>query len=377
MLRRHIAIWVLLAGAAVARAGQTATFDELSKSAEAALQSNPQKAISLYRQALELKPGWAEGWFYLAASEYQTREYAECRKDFDRAAELAPENGTVFAFRGLCEAELRDPGKALSDINKGEALGVGDNQQFISTIRNRAAGIEIRAGNFAAAIDQLLPLAAMGDDSKITIEDFGASALGISRTPDEIEGTRLPLIELAGRAAWIYSSQRSEEAGPFFKQLATKYPNEAGVHYLNGIYLMARDQDAALAEFRRELQINRLNVMAHLQIAALELKNGHANAATVAAKEAARLQPANPLCHVALGRAYLGETQTVKAVAELEEAVKLGPGLAQARFHLERAYRKAGRNTDAEREKEAFLRLKRAQNPLTAPGGDGPSEQVR
>ena len=42
-------------------------FDDLSRRAQAALDSHPEEAIQLYRQALGIRPDWPEGWLYTRA----------------------------------------------------------------------------------------------------------------------------------------------------------------------------------------------------------------------------------------------------------------------------------------------------------------------
>src|ERR1700761_8122521 len=127
-------------------------FEALTRQAAAALASNPAEAAKLYGRAVAIQPSWAEGWFYMAASFYEVKQYGESRKAFQRAAQLAPENGTVGAFLGLSEYELADYAGALADIQKGEKLGLGDNKQFISSIRNHAALIYLRGTDFGAAM---------------------------------------------------------------------------------------------------------------------------------------------------------------------------------------------------------------------------------
>jgi tetratricopeptide (TPR) repeat protein len=79
---------------AVLRLAAQDDFETLSRQAAAALQSNPAEAAKLYRRAVGIKPAWAEGWFYLAASLYGAKQYGESQTAFERAAKLAPDNGT-------------------------------------------------------------------------------------------------------------------------------------------------------------------------------------------------------------------------------------------------------------------------------------------
>ena len=52
-------------------AASPATFEELASQATAAREANNiPKAIDLYRQALQLKPAWTEGWWFLGTLSY-------------------------------------------------------------------------------------------------------------------------------------------------------------------------------------------------------------------------------------------------------------------------------------------------------------------
>lgn len=301
------------------------------------------------------------------------QQYGESQKSFRRAAKLAADNGTVWAFLGLCEYQMGADAQSLADIRKGEELGLGDNKQFRSSIHNHAALIYLREEQFGLAMQQLQPLAAIGDDSGETIEAMGVAALGIAKMPADIPADKKDMVRLAGRAAWAVYAQRGDEARKLLEELVAKYPNEAGVHYLYGIYLVRTDADAALREYRKELQIRPGHVPARLQLAAVEMKAGAPEAAVKLAMEAVKLQPANPYCYVTLGRAYLSMGQVVKAAEVLERAVKLAPDSREPHLYLAQAYRRAGRAAEAEKEQGEFSRLKAVQDPLALLDGNGVS----
>lgn len=359
-----LALFSLLPSIATLSRATTPNFDDLSRRAAAALQSNPDEAVRLYRQALAVRPSWAEGWFNLGGGLYQLKQFSDSRLAFQHAAKLAPQNGGVWAFLGLCDYELRDYPQALLEVRKAEALGLPDDLKFVSAVRNHAALICIRASDFSAAVEQLKPLAMLGDDSPQTVQALGLSTLGISLLPSEIPPDKQPLIELAGRAAWALYAEHANDASALFHQLIAEYPNHAGAHYLYGTYLLDRDPDAAKAEFLKELQISPSHVPARLQIAILEIKAGNAPAARKLAEEATKLQPANPLSHAVLGRSFVYLDQYAKAVPELEMAVRLAPENPQLHFSLAQAYRRVGRTADAQKQTAEFNRLKPPDNPI-------------
>lgn len=346
------------------RSSAQGTFEELKERAAAALASNPAEAAKLYQQAVTIQPSWAEGWFYLAASLYETRQYGESQKAFQHAAKLAPENGTVWGFLGLCEYQMGGYSQALADIRKGEGLGLGDNKKFISSVHNHGALVCLRGGEFGEAMEQLEPLTKIGYESPDTIEEMGVSALGLRMLPAEIPPGKKDMVELAGRAAWAMAAAEPENAGPYLHDLVAKYPNEPGVHYLFGLYWRESDPEKALEEFGKEIEIRREHVPARLQAAILHIKAGKPEAAAALAREAIQIQSRNGYCYMILGRAYLSMGQVEKAIPVLERGAALARESAQPHFFLARAYRKAGRMADAQREADEFSKLKAKQNPV-------------
>ncbi len=345
-------------------------FDDLARRAGAALQQNPQEAANLYRQTVAMRPSWAEGWFYLGASEYQLKHYREAREALDRAGELAPDNGAAWAFLGLAEYELADYPRAMSHILQAEKLGLPDNPQFIAAVRIRGATIAMRASDFTAAIEHLHPLALSGDRSPAVIEAFGIAALTMPCLPGSVPPAKKVLVDIAGRAISAMYSQDWKNADPLFGQLGAEYAKEPGVHYLRGIYFVDRDMPAALKEFAEEVAVSPSHVLARVQIAILHLRMGEPAAALEPAREAVKLAPGNLLAHLALGRALMAQEKLPPAIAEFETAMKLDSSYPHTHFYLALAYRQAGREEDARREQAEFAKLKDAGNP-TAGAGPG------
>ena len=359
---------LLLAGIAAAQA--TDNFDDLTRRAEAALDSNPSEAASLYKQALEQRPAWPEGWFYLGGALYRLNRYPEALGAFHKGLDLAPQNGPAWAFVGLAEYELEHFQSALDAIAKGEQIGLGSNAGFEAAVRQRAAMILIRSSLFDQAMSQLQPLAKHQENSPAVVEAVGLCALAISTEPSKLSESRRKIVDMAGQAMWAATSQRPKDAEEGFQRLLAVYPNEPGVHYAFGLYLMDTDQHAALAEFEKELTSNPSHWPTLLVAAFLKTREGAPEIAMQLAERARKLVPATYhwLCDAEMGRALLAQDQPAKAVPLFEESVKLQPDNAQTHFYLEQAYRRVGRKSDAQREKAEFVRLKSLQDPLALPG---------
>ena len=354
-----------------------ASFEELARRAQEAVDGDPAEAVTLFRQALALRPSWAEGWFYLGGDLYQLNRHQEARDALRKATALAPDKGTAWGVLGLAEYELGEFDQALADMKKGEALGLGGNREFETAVRVDAALVLIRANAFdEAALAQLRPLLVQFQvDSPAVIEALGLCALAIPRLPSELPASKRPAVNLAGKALWANMSKRPTEAASAFRELLEKYPQEPGVHYAYGMYLMDNDQRGALAEFERELEADPAHWPSLLFSAMLELKRGEPEVSIHLIERAAKVAPGRyrSVCHAQLGNALLALGQIEKAIAELETAARLQPGNSQLHFYLQKAYRLAGRQADAAREGAEFLRLKAQEDPLSLPSPAGGS----
>src|SRR5215470_13013433 len=69
-------------------------FEAIAAQASAARESDKvDEAVGLYRQALTLRPTWAEGWWFLATLYYDKDNYPEAAQAFKRTAQLQQKAG--------------------------------------------------------------------------------------------------------------------------------------------------------------------------------------------------------------------------------------------------------------------------------------------
>jgi predicted Zn-dependent protease len=176
-------------------------------------------------------------------------------------------------------------------------------------------------------------------------------------------------VDLAGKAAWAFASQHPDAAAAGYRQLLAQYPNEPGVHYAYGLYLMETDLEAARGEFQKEVQNNPKHWPALLAMASLQMRQGSPEQAIETLNAAMKIVPAKYhwLCHTDLGRANLDANNLAAAIRELENAAGQKPSSANVHFLLAQAYRRAGRKADADREQTAFEKIKAQQDPLGVP----------
>ncbi len=368
--RRAVGPLVLFAAAWLhAQTSTKEQFEDLSGRAQAALDSRPEEAIQLYKQALAIRPDWPEGWLYMGGALYQRGRYAEATDALRKGIGLAPVFANGWALLGLSESQLDDREQALADIRKGEELGLSGNVQFETAVRVRAAQLLILSSAFDEALAQLQPLTKYPGNPPPVEEAMGLCALASPDDITRITPQRRAVVDLAGKAAWAFASQHRDVAAAGYRQLLAQYPNEPGVHYACGLYLMETDIKAALAEFQKEVQNNPKHWPALLVVASIQIRQGAPERAIESVRAAMKAVPTKYrwLCHVDLGRADLDADNVTAAISELEDAVRQMPSSAGAHFFLAEAYRQAGRKADAEKEKAEFEKTKAQQDPLGVP----------
>jgi tetratricopeptide (TPR) repeat protein len=341
-----------------ATAESSGEFDRLAKLANQAREAGRvDEAITVYQQALRLRPTWDEGWFYLGTLYYSVDRYQEALEAFRRLLTRQPRHGPTLAFLGLCEFELRDYERALNDLQMARSLGLGDNRLLISVAHYDLGILLNRFGRYEDAFEVLQRFAREHPEDASVLQAFGLSVLLMPYLPSEIPPDKYDVVLLAGRAAFKTVVGQSEEASRLYEQLVSRYPETPNVHYAYGAFLLDRQPDKALEEFRRELQISPSHIFAKLQIALGYIRQGQYEAGLPWARQAVELAPNSFLAREAMGRALLGTGKVEHAIQQLEEGTRLEPDYPQLHFQLARAYRQVGRNDDAARENAEFSRL--------------------
>jgi tetratricopeptide (TPR) repeat protein len=351
-------------------------FDELESRATAAREADrTQEAMDLYRQALQVRDSWPEGWWYLGTLFYSADRYEEARDAFTRLVTLEPKGAAGFAMLGLCEFQLRQYDVALEHLQAGRALGLSANDQLSQVAWYHLALLLSRSGQPEAALQLLFGLARQQSKSPQILEALGIAGLDLPYLPTDLPPSRRELVLQAGRAEYDLGVRRMAEARKECEKLVADYPNAPNVHYMYGIFLMTENPDAALGEFRRELQVSPAHVKARLQIAFEYLKRNDCKPGLPYAEQAVQLAPLSFVAREALGRILLELGDVQRAVLELETGVKLAPDSPEAAYALSRAYTRAGRKDDAARVRAEFKRLDRMRRALSGGGQSAPETE--
>jgi tetratricopeptide (TPR) repeat protein len=309
-----------------------------------------------------MHPSWTEGQWYLGTAYYEMEKYAEGRNAFRQVVRVQKANGAAWAFKGLCEFQLKNYRAALDDLNRAHGLTVKE-PKLILVSRYHRAILLTRFQQYERALQAYAGFAKEGNVSPEVIEGMGIAVLRMPFLPLELPLEKRDIVLLAGRAS-VLASSSGVEAEQAFEELVRRYGATPNVHYLYGIYLLRDRHEQAVAQFHEELRISPNHASAMIQIAQEVLKQGEVESAMRWATQAARLAPRNFVVRRVLGQVKLQANDIAGAIADLETAVKLEPDSPSVHYTLARAYQRAGRNADAERERATFSRLERMQQEL-------------
>jgi len=262
---------------------------------------------------------------------------------------------------GLCQFQTGEYERAVISLQRGRGLGVTDNSELASVTRYHAALLYIRFEQFEVAFDILTEFMRVGNYSPKVVEAFGLALMRMPFLPKEIPPDKREQILIAGQAGYNMAARQLDQARTAFDMLLERYSQEPNVHYAFGVYLLTQDADAALKEFRRELEISPNHFPAMVQMAFEYLKRDQYNDALPLAEKAVQIAPKMFPARNVLGRVLLELGQVDRAVKELEEGVRIAPSSPEMHFALSRAYSRAGRKEDANRERELFKKLQDQQ----------------
>jgi tetratricopeptide (TPR) repeat protein len=329
-----------------------------AQAAEAREQNRSSDAIRLYRQALELQPAWAEGWWYLGTLLYDQNSYAPARDALAKLVQLEPKSPSpAWALLGLSEFETKDYAAALRHLDQSFVNEARDNP-FARATRYHAALLLTKSGQFEVALKRLAEISAPDTETPDLVRAIGVAALRVPVFATEIPEEQYDFTDAVGHALFDRNVRREREAEARFQALLTQYPRRPQLHYLHGESLLSSDPQAAIGEFQKELELTPRHVPALLQIAFEFLKEGEPAKALPYAKQASAIEPAFFAAHAAAGQALVELNDLPGGIGELEKARTLAPNSPETHMKLASAYAQAGREQDAKREREIFARLR-------------------
>lgn len=298
-------------------------FADLQRAAAAeANAGNNAEAISDLRRALEMQPGWKEGWWNLGTLLYQTNQYNEAAQAFRKVVEFVPGMGTAWALLGLCEFEIKDYAAASSHLKKAKSLGFGDDSEIVRVSSYHLALLLIRAGDFEHSMDLLNSAFSQGALTPQVKLAFGLALLRVPLLPDELDPSKDALVRAAGDLA-----PSGADAATLFPKFIQNYPATPYVHYTYGVrFKEAGRLNQALVQQREEAKLSPQSALPWIEISALQLTLQNQDEALSAAEKAVALEPGMPAAHRALANALQAQGKSTRAKKEQERLQSLVQG---------------------------------------------------
>jgi len=369
--RLFVLAFVLAATIPVLCPATQKSFDEVALGAEAARTADRlQDALRLYRQGVELRPSWQDGWWWLGSLYYEQDRFPEAQAALARFVLAAPKPGPAYAFLALSEYETHDYARSLEHFEKWSLAGSPGTDELLDVASFHWALLLTREGRFVHALYLFAAKAQKRGYSPALAEAMGLASLRMASLPEEYPPERREMVWLAGHAA-LYAAAQSHDfdrADEFARRLLLHYGNQPNVHYFRGtLFDFRKMHESAKREYQEELQISPEHAPAMVELARLYLAEHNFDEAASWATRAAGITPEDPVAHYSLGRALLEMGQVQRAALELESAVRRAPDSAPIRFQLATAYRRLGRNKEAEREFAVFADLKKKPEVLISP----------
>ena len=348
-----------------APAAAPAAFDRVSAAAtKARTQNRTEDAIGLYRQAVKLRPSWAEGWWFLGELLYDQNKYPEARDSLRRLIDLDHTTGPGFALLGLCEFETKEYDKALNHIYQARRLGLGDEPQIRRVVLFHEMLLLTRLKQYESALQVLVNVVKDGGAGPAVIEAAGLAGLPRPIFPEDVPEDDKDLIERTGRAVCAMAARDITAAQTYFAELLAAYPETPNVHYLYGSFLSAADKDGGLREYQKELELNPKHTEALATIALEYEARGDLDTAITYARRAVEADTQFFGAHAVLGKLLSNAGEVEQGIKELEIARQQASDSPQVHFSLATAYAMAGRKAEAAHEREEFARLKKLTDEI-------------
>jgi tetratricopeptide (TPR) repeat protein len=340
------------------RSEVSSSFTRVSQAAVRARDEGRQDdAVRLYKQALTLHPEWKEGMWSLSTLLYDKTQYADARDVLRRFVALDPGPGLGWALLGMSEFQTRDYSRSLDHLQRAMAQGMGGQKEVAQSVFYFVAALLNRFERYDESMSLLIEMVKSGQAAGPLTEPVGLAALRLPLLPSEIPADRKPMIRMAGQAALALEAQHRDVAEKLFTEMIADYPNEAGVHFLYGAFLLDVRPEDGIRELKKELEVSPSNVSARLRLAEEYVKEQQLELALPLAQEAVRLDPKRGPAHMILGEVLVAKGDAASGIRELETARDEAPQTVRIRWDLLRAYTSAGRSDDAKREKEEIEEL--------------------
>ena len=333
---------------------------ELAAEAQSALSKGDYGgAITSLERLAKLQPGMAEVHANLAVAYYSVGRYGDAVKQGREALTLKPSLVHAHFFLGASLAEGGQCKDALPYLEKDYTRAT--EPQLKRVLGTDAVRCNMVLNRPDSAVDFI----------RLLSRDFSADpeVLYLSSQLYSELSTRASqrlLITAPGspqahqlNAEVLEMQEKPNEAEEEYRKVLALNPRAPGIHYRVGRLLLAGPRgpttvDDARREFEGELTIDPSNAAAEYELGEMARQARQWDLAIEHFARAAQLEPEFTESFIGLGKSLVSAGRAQEAVAPLENAVKLEPQNPNAHYQLSFAYRRLGREQQAQAELAAY-----------------------
>jgi tetratricopeptide (TPR) repeat protein len=305
-----------------------------------------------------------------AMSEFRAGNYASAAALFAKSETASPGTTDALLFAAKAFVHLNRFAEAETTL-RSYLVGHADSAEslyllgYVLNRQNRPAD-SLEVYTKAAALKPPL-----GDDLKIVglnyvlLDDYKDAIKWLEKAV-EFDPKNHEAWYFLGRA--YYTRSRIAEAKAAFERALQLNPNDAKAENNLGLVLESEAHPSEAIEAYKKAIAWQQNSEArseqpYLDLGGLLLDQDRAEEALPILEEAVRLAPANSLCRMKLGTAYLRTSRLDNAQIQLERAAKLDPENAAIHFQLGKLYKQMH---SMERAHKEFARAEEIQSRAAA-----------
>jgi tetratricopeptide (TPR) repeat protein len=281
-------------------------------------------AIRNYRAALDLRPNWDEGWWYLGTLLYDGDHFAEALPALGHVVELDPKVGAGWAFLGLCEFETGDYRDAYDHLQTADQLGFAESPELQRVALYHLAVLFNLHGEFDRATSLLTRAfdpSRLPEQIKVSL---GLALLRVPLLPAQVDPEKDARVHAAGEVAALLAHHELDAALRGFEQMLRDDPDTPYLHYQYGRALAeASLEQRAESQFREETRITSRSALPWIALSSLHNKRNRPGEALTAAEHAVQLAPHSAAAYQALAQALERQSRHQEAAAASERAQAL------------------------------------------------------
>jgi tetratricopeptide (TPR) repeat protein len=333
---------------------------ELAAEARTALSKGDYAAaITSLEKLANFQPGVAEVHADLAVSYYSVGRYGDAIKEGRKALTLKPSLVHAHFFLGASLAEGGQCKDALPYLEK-------DYPRVIEPQLKRVLGTDAVRCNMVvnrpdSAVDFIRLLSRDFPDDPEVLYLSSQLYSELSTRASQRLLTAAPGSPQAHQlnAEVLEMREKPNEAVEEYRKVLALNPRAPEIHYRIGRLLLAGPRgpttlDDARREFEEELTIDPSNAAAEYELGEMARQARQWDQAIERFARAAQLEPEFTEALIGLGKSLVSAGRAQEALAPLENAVKLEPQNPNAHYQLSFAYRRLGREPEAQKELAAY-----------------------